>query len=88
MKVLASPDTKRLEKQPHEGRRIERVEDGWLILNGKYYQDLMQSVNRRAYKAQKERERRERKQVGRGVPLAGETAAVKQYEQQGDGPCA
>lgn len=60
LKILASPDTKRLEPQPHQGRRIERVEDGWLILNGKYYQDLMASVNRRAYKANKEKERRER----------------------------
>lgn len=60
LKVLSSPDHKRIEPQPHEGRRIQKVEDGWLLLNGKYYDELMQAVNRRAYKAQKERERRER----------------------------
>ena len=39
LKVLSSPDTRRIEPQPFEGRRIERVESGWLILNGeKYFQ--------------------------------------------------
>ncbi len=59
-KILAAPDTRRLEPQPHDGRRIERVEDGWLILNGKFYQDLMGTINRRAQKATYEKRRRER----------------------------
>lgn len=63
LKILAAPDGRRIEPQPHEGRRIERVEDGWLILNGLYYQNLMSTVNRRAYKAEKERERRQRKRL-------------------------
>lgn len=50
LKILSSPDTKRIEKQPFEGRRIERVEDGWLILNGKLYRDLMVQENERARK--------------------------------------
>ena len=58
LKILAAPDTRRLEPQAHEGRRIERTEDGWKILNGRYYQDLMGDVNRRAYKAQHEKKRR------------------------------
>jgi hypothetical protein len=66
LKILAAPDTRRLEPQPHEGRRIEHVPEGWLLLNGLYYQDLMQAVNRRAYKAEKEKERRERK---KGNPM-------------------
>jgi len=60
LKILSSPDTRRLEPQPHEGRRIQRVEDGWEILNGQYYENLMREVSRKAYKAKKERERRER----------------------------
>lgn len=64
LKILASPDKRRLEPQPHEGRRIEKVEDGWLILNGATYQNLMVKVNRRAYKAAHESERRRKiKQV-------------------------
>lgn len=50
LKILSSPDTKRIEKQPFDGRRIERVEDGWLILNGKLYRDLMVKENERARK--------------------------------------
>jgi len=61
LKLLEAPDTRRLEPQPHEGRRVQRVPDGWLILNGLYYQNLMSTVNRRAYKAGKEKERRARR---------------------------
>jgi hypothetical protein len=41
LKVLSSPDTKRLEPQPFEGRRIQKVEDGWLILNGEFYRQMV-----------------------------------------------
>jgi hypothetical protein len=51
LKILSSPDVRRIEPQPFEGRRIERKDDGWLILNGNYYQKLMQDVHRKAYKA-------------------------------------
>lgn len=50
LKILSSPDTKRIEKQAFEGRRIERVEEGWLILNGKFYRELMVKENERARK--------------------------------------
>jgi hypothetical protein len=78
LKVLAAPDEKRIEPQPHEGRRIEKVEDGWLLLNGQYYEDLMRSINRRAYKAGKQREYR-----AKSKPSPGETAYVR-AEQRGD----
>src|ERR1039458_8760850 len=70
LKILAEPDTKRLEPQPHEGRRIERAPGGWLILNGLFYQDLMGTINRRANKAKYERDRRLR------IKIAGDTGAV------------
>ena len=76
LKILSSPDTRRLEPQPHDGRRIERVADGWLILNGKHYQDLMGQVNRRAKKAQYEKNRRDRL---KGKPLEGEEKAVRDF---------
>jgi hypothetical protein len=77
--VLAAPDTKRLEPQPHGGRRIERAPDGWLILNGLFYQDLMGTINRRANKAKYERDRRLR------IKIAGDTGAVsgKYLEAEG-----
>lgn len=82
LKILSSPDTKRLEPQPFDGRRIEKVEGGWLILNGKHYQDLMGIINRRAYKAKKERERREKLKAiaASSGPLPGEIPYVKAVE--------
>lgn len=69
LRILSSPDTKRIEKQPFEGRRIEKVDDGWLVLNGKHYRDLMVAMNEKARKrrwaaekrAQDKEERRARK---------------------------
>ncbi len=63
LKVLSSRDKRRIEKQPFDGRRIERVEDGWLLLNGQFYEDMMRGLNRRAYKAAKQREYREREKA-------------------------
>lgn len=45
--VLCSPDTKRLEPQPFEGRRLRKMETGWLILNGEKYQEKMKDEFRR-----------------------------------------
>jgi len=67
LKILQSPDTRRLEPQAHEGRRIEKVDEGWLILNGQFYQELMRGINRKAYKAQKQSEYRARKKGGKGM---------------------
>lgn len=51
LRVLSSPDTKRIEPQEFEGRRIEKQEDGsWLVLNGRLYQELMTAGNDRARK--------------------------------------
>jgi hypothetical protein len=77
LKILAAPDKRRLEPQPFDGRRIEKVEDGWLILNGKYYQDLMGKVNRRAKKAKYEKDRRARK---KSLPPADEKRYVAALE--------
>jgi len=61
LKVLSSPDTRRIEKQPNEGRRIEKVEGGWFIINGEYYRKLMQEANRREYQRRKQAEYRQKK---------------------------
>lgn len=75
LKVLSSPDTKRLEPQPFEGRRIQRVEDGWFLLNGQKFEDEMREISRRIYKARKEREYREAKK--RAKQTTGEASNVK-----------
>jgi hypothetical protein len=63
LKVLESPDTKRLEPQEHEGRRIARVEDGWLMLNGEKYRRKMQEVYRKEYKRVKQAEYRQEEET-------------------------
>lgn len=62
LKILASPDTKRIEPQPFEGRRIQAVEDGWLILNGEKYRAQVQKEmkrlrDRRSQQAYRERQK-------------------------------
>jgi hypothetical protein len=54
LKILSSPDTKRLEPQPFEGRRIEKVEEGWRLLNGEKYQKEMQRINARRRKTEQQ----------------------------------
>lgn len=49
LKVLSSPDTKRIEPQPFEGRRIGKVDDGWLILNARYYKGLVSKYVKKDY---------------------------------------
>lgn len=80
LRILSSPDTKRLEPQPFEGRRIEKVEGGWLILNGQYYEDLMRRENRREYKARKQKEYRDRKKMEPNVASAEEKLAIERGE--------
>ena len=46
--VLASPDRKRVEPQQFEGRRIQKVPDGWLVLNGEKYKRMAQDEARKA----------------------------------------
>lgn len=66
LKILTEPDLKR-PGQEFNGRRIERVEDGWLILNGQFYEEQMRKISRRFYKARKQREyRREASALGGG----------------------
>jgi len=51
LETLSKPDTKRIEPQPFEGRRIQKVEDGWLILNGQLYANIVKKMQERAYKS-------------------------------------
>jgi hypothetical protein len=81
IQILMRPDNSRLEPQPFEGRRIERRPDGYFIINGQHYQDLMREVASRARKAKWAREHRAKM---KGKPLAGEAAAIKAAENGHD----
>ena len=73
LRILSSPDTRRIEPQPNEGRRIKKVEGGYLILNGQYYEDLMKSQKRKGYKRDWQTNFRAKK----NPPLPGEVVAVR-----------
>jgi len=80
LKVLSSPDTRRLERQAHEGRRIRAVEEGWLVLNGEKYRqavslEMKRARNRRAQAAWRERQKQKH------VPDAYEREAMRCHEQ-------
>ena len=77
LKILSSPDKKRLEPQPFEGRRIQKVPEGWLVLNGAYYRKMMGEAYRREYKRVKQAEYRKKGKLPQGTPSPGETSYLK-----------
>lgn len=86
LKILEAPDTKRIEPQEFDGRRIEKVPGGgWLILNGQKYQEMMQEMIRQRQQAQHMREHRmiERAvRTGEGIPPEKMTPAIqKRFER-------
>ncbi len=66
LKVLSSPDRLRSD-QEFEGRRIQAVEEGWLILNGAKYRDAVQLEMRRTRNRKAQANYRARK-AGKPVP--------------------
>ena len=88
LEVLKCPDTRRGEHQEFEGRRIKEVKEGWLILNGDKYRDLLITAKKREQKRVAEQIRRSKKaqeldnlRSMNGKPLAGERAYVKAVEE-------
>jgi hypothetical protein len=89
LKILAAPDTRSLEPQQFEGRRIEEVREdgqrvGWLLLKGEFYRKQMSAVVRRFKKTASERARREEAKLSK---RQGETLAERlpaKLERQGD----
>ena len=80
---LASPDRSRVEPQPYDGRRIEKVEGGWLILNGQKYEDIMRGINRNRYQAEKQAEYRRRKKAVTADRDAGIKAGAQEAIRDG-----
>lgn len=59
IETLSSPD-KYSRTKDHEGRRIQEVQGGWLLLNHATYRAKMNADDRREYLARKKRESRQR----------------------------
>lgn len=81
LKILSSPDKRRVEKQEFEGRRIQSVGDGWLVLNGERYRKLVSLEMKRARDRRAAKAYRLRK---KSLPLPGETGYVRSVEAGAD----
>lgn len=90
IKKLESTD-KYSRNEAQQGRRIEKCEGGWRILNGEYYRRLLSMEERREYQRVYHQEYRKRKKqeivtvAPKGKRLAGELAheeAVNNGEPQ------
>ena len=57
LKKLESPD-KHSRTPDNEGRRIKRIQGGWLILNHKLYREKGRNLERKAYKREWDRKNR------------------------------
>lgn len=62
LKRLCEPDPYS-RTQEHEGRRIEAVDGGWMILNGEKYRDKMSITERRIYQANWQAKHRAQKRL-------------------------
>lgn len=63
--------------QEHEGRRIEKVDGGWKILNGEYYRHQMSLEDKREYQKLYHRTyRAKKKMLKNGTAMPGEVQAV------------
>lgn len=60
LRKLSRPDPHSRSTE-HEGRRIQEVPGGWLILNGERYQKMLSYEERKEYNRQKQAEYRRRK---------------------------
>lgn len=75
LEVLSSPDPRR-PGQALDGRRIRKVDDGWFIINGQHYQDLMAKINNRWRKARWAAAARAKKAESSQLPYEGLAVAA------------
>ena len=71
--------------QANGGRRIEKVDGGWRVLNGEYYRVKLSGEGRREYQAKWQAEYRRRKKAGKG-PGSREQLYVKMVEEGKESP--
>lgn len=87
IKSLSEPDKLRPD-QEYEGRRIKRVEEGWLVLNGEKYREAVRIEMRRARnrKAQQNWRDRQKQLEDAGLTPKQQTqkeeAATKEYAKR------
>ena len=88
IRILSEPDTRSMDKQRDEGRRIRWIdeEQGWLVLNGEYYEKMRKELGARLRKTQLQRDRRSKmkgKPIVSNRPTAQERVA-EAYDKAGE----
>jgi hypothetical protein len=78
LKKFFEPDPDSRSRE-HDGRRVEKIDGGWRLLNHWKYRAMMGTEDRREYQRVKQAEYRAKKKV-HNSPQAGERAAVKGVE--------
>lgn len=73
LKVLSSPDTRRLGPQEYEGRRIQAVDEGWLVLNGNKYREMVQLEMKRARNRRAQAKWREKQKAKNNGDITGQS---------------
>lgn len=66
VRVLESPDSQTDTHQEFEGRRIERCEGGWVVLNHFKYRDMVSKIKRREYERTYKAEQRQKSKLRPG----------------------
>lgn len=87
LEFLMSPD-KNSHSKDHDGRRVLKVDDGWFIVQGQKYRDLLSVEERREYNRKYMAEYRaaqKKKALSKGKPMDGEEKYLKEIEEGGDG---
>lgn len=77
LEIFMSPDPQS-STSAHEGRRLEKIEGGWRLLNHEKYQ--YSSEQKRLWWAAQKQEQRSRKFLKPGKPLKGEAEAIRKLE--------
>jgi hypothetical protein len=85
LKTLESPDPESSD-QDNEGRRIERVPGGWLVLNATKYRAIVTRVNAQEKTRERVRRFREKKRSGNADVTPSEEEAETNAEKQEQNP--
>lgn len=70
LKILSSPDQRRQDHQEFEGRRIEAVEEGWLILNGEKYRAKVKQEMKRSRDRKAQQKFRDKQKLAEQYPVS------------------
>lgn len=78
IRILSEPDARRQDHQEFEGRRIEAVEEGWLILNGEKYRQKVSEEMTRARNRRAQAKWREKQKTAEKFPQQAQSSGREQ----------